>query len=278
MTDPFHVRFDIDVPIDEARRRFVNRIENCVRRAVESVYSESNDKADALRRLLAEIQTTVGEPFREYVRFSEEFMEVWRQLVRNDFSRCLQALEAFYNALQRERINIAISLNLGVIKSMSQSETDIGVTWQSGFFLKKGAQLLDEKLVNEPLRWLADAKYQNVLIPFRKGLSHLLEGTNDSQRFGDAVTDMYESLEAMARIATGKPAKDLSALREKFVAKLGLPPTYRTMLKEYIDYGCDFRHAVETGQQRSWPLEREAEAFVYLTGLFLRQAIQSEKA
>jgi hypothetical protein len=45
-----------------------------------------------------------------------------------------------------------------------------------------------------------------------------LEGTKDKQRFGDAVTDMYEALEAMVKIVTGKPAKDLSALREEFVA------------------------------------------------------------
>lgn len=138
--------------------------------------------------------------------------------------------------------------------------------------------MLDEKVVNEPFRWLRDPKYENVLLPFRKGLSHLLEGTKDPQRFGDAVTDMYEALEAMAKIVTGKPAKDLAALREEFVARLGLPGSYKAMLKEYIDYGCDFRHAVQTGQQRSWPAEHEAEAFVYLTGLFIRLAIQSEKA
>jgi len=37
----------------------------------------------------------------------------------------------------------------------------------------------------------------------------------------------------------------------------------------------DFRHALETGEKRVWPLEHEAETFVYLTGLFFRLAIQS---
>src|SRR6266545_654036 len=77
--------------------------------------------------------------------------------------------------------------------------------------------------------------------PLKKVFLTLLEGTKDPQRFGDAVTDMYEALEAMAKIVTGKPTKDLSALREEFIAKLRLPETHKIMLKQYIDYGCDFR-------------------------------------
>src|SRR5918995_4054212 len=96
---------------------------------------------------------------------------------------------------------------------------------------KKGAELLDDKLVNESLRWLAEPQYQNVLIPFQKGLSHLLEGTKDSQRYGDAVTEMYEALEALAKIVTGKPTKDLSALRDEFIAVLRLPETHKRILK-----------------------------------------------
>jgi hypothetical protein len=87
---------------------------------------------------------------------------------------------------------------------------------------------------------------------------------------------MYEALEAMAKIVTGK-SKDLSALREEFVSKLKLTDSHRRMLKEYIDYGCDFRHALEAGQPRTWPLEHEAENFVYMTGVFIRLAIQAEK-
>jgi len=67
-------------------------------------------------------------------------------------------------------------------------------------------------------------------------------------------------------------------LREEFISKLKLPDSYKKMLKEYIDYGCDFRHAVESGKLRSWPLPHESEAFVYSTGLFIRLAIESIKS
>lgn len=182
-----------------------------------------------------------------------------------------------YKGMLTERFCSTDSLDDAIVETFAESECNVGVSWANGIFTREGAELLDDKLVNESLRWLADPRYENVLVPFRKGLSHMLEGTKDSQRFGDAVTDMYEALEAIVKIVTNKPTKDLSASREEFVSRLKLPDSQKRMLKEYIDYGCDFRHALELGQKRAWPLEHEAENFVYLTGLFIRLAMQAEK-
>lgn len=278
MPDPFYVRFNIDVPVEEARTRFINRIENRVRKMAKALYDASQaHHTNVLDPLMIEVETALGEPHLDHVSSPNGFVLAWRERVADDFSRCLLAIEGLYQALAAIAEVLPPKLSAAVTETINQSEVDLGIAWQGGLFLKKGAELLDEKLVNEPLRWLAEPKYETVLIPFKKGLSHLLEGTKDKQRFGDAVSDMYEALEAMAKIITDKPSKDLAGLREEFVAKVRIPPPYKNMLKEYIDYGCDFRHAVETGQQRSWPLEHEAEAFVYLTGLFIRLAIQSEK-
>jgi len=186
-------------------------------------------------------------------------------------------VEGFRNALRTKWQDMANQLDSDIVEIIHLSEVDLGISWQRGVFLKKGAEILDEKLVNESLRWLANARYKNVLVPFQKGLSHLLEGTKDSQRFGDTVTDMYEALEAMAKIVTGKSTDELSALREQFISKLQLSQSHRTMLKAYIDYGCDFQHVIEAGQTRKWPVEHEAENFVYMTGLFIRLAIQAER-
>jgi len=275
MPDPFHVRFDIEVPIEEARRRFVHRIANRVRQLGLSY--------DSLDSILNEAEAALGAPHSKFIdpafAFCHRwFVERWREIVDDDFVRCLLALEGLYKAIARDFHHAIEDLNTAITDTLTESECDVGVSWQNGYFIRKGAQLLDDTLVNESLRWLADPKYQNVLVPFQKGLSHLLEGTKDPQRYGDAVTDMYEALEATAKIVTGKPTKDLSALREEFIATLRLPPTHKEMLKQYIDYGCDFRHALETDQKRTWPLEHEAENFVYLTGLFIRLAIQSGNA
>jgi hypothetical protein len=88
---------------------------------------------------------------------------------------------------------------------------------------------------------------------------------------------MYEALEAMATIVTGTPTRDLSALREEFITKLRLPENYKECSRVNRLW-CDFRHALQTRQQRSWPLDHEAESFVYMTGLFIRLAVESDKS
>lgn len=45
------------------------------------------------------------------------------------------------------------------------------------------------------------------------------------------------------------------------------------MLAEYIDYAnLIARHAGEKGQAKPMPARKEVEAFMYLTGLFIRLA------
>lgn len=279
MADPFHVRFKIDVPNEEAQRRFINRIENRVLNLVQALDKAGRtNSVNVINPLIVEVESALGEPHLTHVGSPSVFIEVWRERIKGDFSRCLIAVEKLHEIVSVQFDELGSRKITAVItESLGQSETDLGISWQNGFFSKKGAELLDDELVNEALGWLADPKYRNVLVPFQKGLSHLLEGTRDAQRLGDTVTDMYEALEAMAKIVTGKPTKDLSGLREEFIGKLGLPESHKTMLKAYIEYGCDFRHALDAGQKRTWPLEHEAENFVYLTGIFIRLAIQSEK-
>ena len=266
MPDPFHKRFTIEVPIEEARKRFVNRIANRVRKMASSLSFD-----DRLNGLLWEVEATLGEPHSRYIEHGREgestFVGRWSKIVADDFLRCLHAVEGLYKGLQgisEVDFDSIQALNDAVAETLSESEFDVGVSWQDGFFLRKGAEILDERLVNENLRWLADPKYEIVLVPFQKGLSHLLEGTKNPERYGDTVTDMYEALEATAKITSGKPTKDLSALREEFIAKLRLSEAHKEMLKVYIAYGNDFRHAIKTGQRRAWPLEHEAESFVYI--------------
>jgi len=178
MPDPFHVRFNIDVPIDEARRRFVNRIENRVLKLVELINEGGRNKS-ALDPLIIDIESALGEPHLRYVWSPGLFIEVWRKRINGDFYRCLVAVENLHELVSARFPSGSRAVTAVITESLAQSETDLGISWQDGSFSKKGAELLDEKLVNESLRWLADPRYENALIPFQKGLSHLLEGTKD---------------------------------------------------------------------------------------------------
>ena len=123
------------------------------------------------------------------------------------------------------------------------------------------------------MQWLSDPKYHNILEPFQKGLRHFLEASKRPELRQDTFTDMYEALEALAKIVTERPTKDLSKNRELFVNALGLSEYYKRMLKDYISYANQFRHGVEETKKRPIPSSKEVEAFIYMTGLFIRLAV-----
>jgi hypothetical protein len=158
-------------------------------------------------------------------------------------------------------------------KIVRDSETDLGISWQPPHFVPTGAPLLDERLVNDQLRWLRDQNYNTVYEPFAKGLSHFMESEKKPQLLADVLTDMYESAEALAKIVTGRD-KDLSSNREAFVSKVKASDHYKMLLKNYIAYANEFRHGEQEQKPRRSISRPEAESFVYLTGLFIRLVVQ----
>jgi len=134
------------------------------------------------------------------------------------------------------------------------------------------AKLLDEKLVNEELQWLSTQGYESVLGPFKRGLDHFLHSEQRPELLSDVITDMYEALEALAKIATGND-RELSGNRELFISNVKASQEYKQILKGYIGYANKFRHALTGGKKRPDISRKEAESFIYLTGLFIRLAI-----
>jgi len=253
MSSDFHERFKIQVDLDEAKRRFINRIKGSIYESF--IYSLPDSKATKKKALFY-----FGEKDRH--GYSLE------QFVGEDFYNHLRMLEAIYRACsnsthRRDKLDDLIK------DSLILSEVDLGVRWKEGRFLPSGAELLDERLVNDSLRWLSKPEHESVLNPFQKGLDHFLRSQSDPKLRADVVTDMYEAVEALAKKVTGKD-RDLSANRELFIKKVKASEDYKNILREYIDFACKFRHA--PGEKKPKPnlSERETESFIYLTGLFIR--------
>jgi hypothetical protein len=262
----FHRRFNIPVAQAEAEGNFVNRILNFVSLEYPALQDASFPAVLDERRKhrLVAIASSLGEQFATQT--------IFEQYVNHDFYRCLLALESLYHTLSEPE---ATKFTQHLESIISQSEVDLGIRWTNGNFLPTGAKVLDEALVNENLQWLSVPQYKNVLAPFQKGLSEFLKGQRDPNKLRDVVRDMYEALEAMAKVTTGRPNKDLSENRELFVNKLRLSHHFAIMLRDYIEYACEFRHGVDASSTRTPPLVQEVEAFIYTTGLFLRLALQT---
>lgn len=256
---PFHERFDIQFGIDEARRRFMNRVKNRIFRN----FFKAQITRDTIQRVvLWQVANALGKEYESLYDFE------W--YVEDDFHTCLRVLEVSYNALKSKKQREELSFLINCI--LEESEIDLGVNWQNGKFIRTGAKLLDQKLVNEPLRWLSVPKYKNIYAPFAKGLSHFLEAEKRPELLSDVITDMYEALEALSKVVTGRK-KDLSANAQLFIKKINASQHYKSILKEYISYANEFRHAREEGKERPTLSLSEVESFIYLTGLFIRLAI-----
>lgn len=265
---PFPQRFDIEVGLETAKQRFVNRVLNAIDSEMNGLATK-HDYPYRYDKEMIYVANVLGEeaiganPFKYYTG--------------TDFGRLLLCLEALYAALKKYKSFGSSweieNLDKIIRWALSVSEVDLNVEWDSGIFKKRGAELFDKDLVREPMKWLADPKYKNVLAPFEKGLNHYLEANKKPEKLADTITDMYEALEAMAKSVTGK-ARDLSANRELFVSRLRLGRQYGKMLIDYIDYANDYRHGAEPSKAREIPNPNEVEAFIYTTGLFIRLAVK----
>lgn len=260
MVQKFHERFEIKIDREKAEKRFVNRAYNVI---FDQFYQDRVRHTEPITARRA-VATALGKRFEYRDWGFEEYIE-------EDFLSCLQAIEAFYGALKYDRDKCDSLVRSLLVES---SEIDLGVKWENGYFIRTGAKELDESLVNEPLRWLREKKYESVLEPFSKGLAHFLQAESDPKRRYDVITDMYESLEALSKIITERPTQDLAANAELFIKKVKASKEYKRILKEYISYAQNFRHAVEEARKRPEVSIRECESFVYLTGVFIRLAIQ----
>jgi hypothetical protein len=256
----FHQRFKIDIDINEAKRKFVNRVHNEVFDSLLFSFSR-DDKFRLERRVL----THLGERPQPHLSFSRQ--------IGDDFERTLQAVEgihaAFTNPGFQRRLDLLIN------RLIEAAERDVEIEWRDGKFWPAGAKVLDEALVNENLDWLSHPGFETVVEPFEKALGHLVDARKDSARLGDVVTDAYEALEAMAKIVV-QSDRDLSAIRELFIKKVNASEEYRQLLKDYLEYVGRFRHAASEKRQKPELSYREAESFIYMTGIFLRLAMPED--
>jgi hypothetical protein len=270
---PFHQRFNIQVDAGGTHLRFIKRAVNMINGAfplLETLTSDVN-KMHWVRISLINVATKLGVEYKWDKLFSD--------YVGTNFYSCLLALETLYQtyAFELKLDGYVKKVEEAIQNAISLMEADIGVEWRDGAFWPSGAKVLDAALVNENLQWLADKGYNDVLGPFEKGLRHFMEAQQKPERLGDTVTDVYEAVEALAKAFTGRD-KDLSGNAELFISKLGLSEYYKKMLKDYIDYANDYRHAAKLEGKKTPLLRNEVEAFIYTSGLFIRLAVQQMPA
>jgi hypothetical protein len=258
----FHQRFNIDISLDEAQKKFVERAHSRIFGELYNDYFPHS--ASVVKRYITD---ALGR------RLRNDYSSLANQ-IGDDFHDVLQALEGMYVATTVSgpgSDNLRKKFNEYVNYVLRLSEVDLGIRWAPPHFQRAGAEELDRSLVNENLLWLRKKGYETVVKPFEKALRHLMESQKRPELRADVITDMYEALEALAKKATGK---DLDLAKNTgFIDAVKASAEYRTMLANFIGYANRFRHAAKQNTPRPTLSERETESFVYLTGLFIRLAM-----
>ncbi len=259
--EAFHIRFNIQIKREEAIRRFRNRVKSEILNDL-----EMDEDIEGIEKAVA-------------FELGEEYQEAGdiRDYVNDNLYEYLHALEAICGYLKtnnRDEDLKVIEKTIDLI--LGKSELDLGITWKNGKFISAGAEELDSALVHQPLKWLRKKSYKSILEPYEKGLDHYLHSLSKPELLSDVVTDIYEALEALTKLVTGRSTKDLSANKQLFISKLGVSRAYEKILNEYIDYANEFRHATIEGKNKPQPSRNEVESFIYLTGIFLRLASQQD--
>ncbi len=151
--------------------------------------------------------------------------------------------------------------------ALEHATVDLGVTWNDGMFYPTGARELDEPLVEETFKWLAD--FPNEKADYDKAVT-----AYTSKRLDDVIINCYLAVEGVARNILGN-SKTLDNNREGLMQRLGLSQEWKALLSNFINYANEFkRHASEN---RHSPNPVEVEAFLYMSGVLLRMMILTAK-
>ena len=261
----FHERFDIPVDIEAERQKFINRVCNRIFDTWDYFYSTLPPLA--LNMVFQAIVSELG------IRHGKKLKSIYNCINTDNYLEVLRGIEVIYNNSTYFDMKLIIDKNMKD-HIIPTSELDLGIRWQNGKFIRTGAKLFDEKIVDDVLKWLGGKGYKTVIEPFEQARNHLLESESRPQVLSHVITKSYEALEALSLILVGK--SNLRGNKELFVKKINGDDFHKKILKEYVEYGCLYRHSPKpNGSPRPQLSIAKAEFFFYFTGTFIRLAMEN---
>ena len=261
----FYKRFDTPIGIEEARRRFVARVCNSIFDNWDLLYSKLPPLA--LNMILRPIASELG------IRHNTNFRSIYDFINTDNYFEVLRGVEVIYKKGSDPGLKFVIDgdMNDNII---AKSELDLGIQWQNGKFIRTGAKLFDEKIVDDLLKWLGGKGYKTVIEPFEQARNHLLESESRPQVLLHVITKSYEALEALSLILVGK--SNLRGNQELFIKKVNGDDFHKKILKEYVEYGNAYRHPPKSNASPRPQLSiAKAEFFFYFTGTLIRLAMEN---
>lgn len=265
MLKDVYKRLGLEASLEEEQGKFINRMLLIFKEIDSNHLLYTGGVDNDLLELLNEISFILGEK-REYrltnlLTVSRTIEKVI--IILEAVLSTLKEVPAFMEDYSYLQQRIVDSLNLSVI--------DLGIHFHNDKFYKKGAQELDERLLLEPLEWLA--KYPKAKEYFSGALTEMLK--ND---FPDAITKAYSSLESIVKTVLGNN-KNLKDSISELLKSLDLPTQWGNIIFNFCSYAHDFSSRHGKSEKRKGAQEKIemeiAEAYIYFTGLVIRLIISN---
>jgi hypothetical protein len=189
-----------------------------------------------------------------------------RTLTLDDFTETLRVLVLIHQYLeQAPEEQEQLSGWIGI--ALENASIDIGVKWNEGMFYPTGAKELDERLIEEPFKWLID--FPNEKADYVKAITGYM-----NKRFDDVIINCYLVVEGVGRNVLNN-RKTLDNNREELVKRIGLSQEWKSLLNHFIHYANEFKRHASEKRHDVKPIE--VEAFLYMTGLLVRMIIELQK-
>lgn len=192
---------------------------------------------------------------------SETFIPPLRSLTHDEFMETLKVLEFLYKALEKSP-DSQKTLSRSIENALGYATVDLGVTWNAGMFYPSGAQELDVKLIEEPLKWLQD--FPNEKADYLKSIKGYA-----NKQLDVVIINCYIAVEGLARVIL-ENQKTLDNNREGLMKTLGLSQEWKALLSNFITYANEFKRHASENRHNLNPVE--VEGFLYMTGVLLRMA------
>lgn len=266
MLKRFNKIFGIHEPLEQEKKRFVQRINQTIFREVENFFEYDLIFSTLCFRLGEDVDEKTSEA---RLSLNTIIMPKLRSLTYDDFYRTLQVVCLLYqyfsdNNKNRQKLN---SIDKSIKMAFSLSGVDLGIKWSKGMFYPSGAKNLDERLIEDPFDWLEDYPDEK-----RDFLGAIAAYTN--KNLGEVVINCYLVVEGLVR-AVLKNKKVLENNKEELFKNIDLSQEWKSILDKYISFANEFKRHASNKRHKINPLE--VEAFLYFTGLLVRLIIQSKK-
>lgn len=280
----FNKRFGKTIDPEEVKRDFINKITHYLIEPLDEqvgwYYDDYSNSTRIFNFVAMEFNQNPTNIIRTRNRNNFSPYETYRPSFKifsdGDFEKTLLLIEIFYDYLSKHSIpgygneQWPEKIDKIVAHALNQP-ISIGVSWRDGRFYPEGVEEFDEKLISDVLKWLEtkpkiQALYKNALDQYSQSLS-------DPIKRKDVISNSFQAVEKLTQEFLESPKQSFDNNFNDLVNKLRLDKEWKKIFNSYRELSKEFgRHAGRT--DNFIPNQEDTEAFLYLSGLIMRLALQ----